>query len=686
MSNVLASRCLTRDCCTLSAVAAVCALHPVWAQTAPATTTAQTVVVTGNPLQRAESAQAASVLAGDGLVLRRGATLGETLDGLPGVASTAFGPNASRPVIRGLDGDRIRLLDNGGASIDASSLSFDHAVALDALVVERIEVLRGPAALLYGGNATGGVVNTLDNRIPRVRASGLSGRADFRQGGAADERSAAAVLEGGAGDLAWHADAFTRRTQDLRVPAYRPVEDGTALPVATRVRNSAAQGKGGAIGASWIGQDGFVGLSADTWRSRYGVTVEPDVSIDMERRRVAAAGEWRDLAGPLRQVSFNAVHTDYTHAEIEGSGDIGTTFDSRGSDIRLEARHAPLGPFSGVLGMQLEALRFSALGAEAFVPATRTRSSALFLLEEWRRGALSVTAGARTEQVSVRSAGDAADAAEPRFGDAQTRRFSPRSASVAMSWAPATAWRVDASLGRTQRAPAYYELFANGVHVATAAVEIGDATLAEESGRQAELGLSWADGPIGWKARVYSNRFSHFISLEATGDTVDLPGEDGGIESFPVYRFRSVRARLQGLELEGRWRWQQGRWTVDLTGSLDGVRADNLDTGEPLSRIAPRRVQVGLEAAQGPWRFGAGLQQAARQNRVPTGDSATPGWTRGQLWATWRGRWNDLSLLAYARLDNVGDTLAYNASTIATMRGLAPMPRRAMSAGLRADF
>ena len=207
----------------------------------------QTVVITGNPLGREIGARAASSLSGTELTLRRAGTLGETLDGLPGVAGSGFGPNASRPVIRGLDGDRVRVLDNGGASIDASNLSFDHAVAINPLVAERIEVLRGPSALLYGGNATGGVINTIDNRIPKSLVDGMAGRAELRLGGASRERVAAAVIDGGAGNLAWHADVVARRSDDQRVPLYTPLEDGQALDPSRRVRNSASQSEGGAL-------------------------------------------------------------------------------------------------------------------------------------------------------------------------------------------------------------------------------------------------------------------------------------------------------------------------------------------------------------------------------------------------------------------------------------------------------
>lgn len=667
------------------ALASACALLPAEAQQPPSPATAApgtpptTIVVTGNPLGRDTLVQPGSVLAGEGLALRRAGTLGETLDGLPGVAASGFGPNASRPVIRGLDGDRVRLLDNGGASVDASNLSFDHAVAIDPLAVERVEVLRGPAALLYGGNATGGVVNTLDNRIPRLPVAGFGGRAEARFGGAARERGAAAVLEGGAGAFAWHADAFGRRTADQRTPRFTPVEDGVALEPATRVRNSASDARGGALGAGLVGRDGFAGAAVDTWRNDYGVTAEPDVTIRMKRDRLALAGEARGLAGPFTQLSAQASHTRYEHAEVEGDGAVGTTFRSRGQELRVQARHAPLGGIGGVVGVQLDALDFSALGEEAFVPATRTRGSALFVLEEAPLGALTLSAGLRAERVRVRSEGDAAGAAEPRFGSPGERRFEPLSGSFGATWALGGGWRATASIGHTERAPAYYELYANGLHLATGAFEVGDPTLGPERSRHAEAGAAWQAGASSLALNVFETRFARYVALDATGASVDVDGS-----AVPEYRFGGVRARLRGAELDGRWRALVQPWTLDLSGGLDLVRGDNLDRAEPLPRLAPLRLRAGAELGGDGWRVGTGVRHAARQDRVPATDGATAGWTMLDLWWSQTvplGVDRDAQLLL--KLANATDRLAYNAGTVATLRGLAPLPGRALSVSLR---
>jgi iron complex outermembrane receptor protein len=644
----------------------------------------QTVIVTGNPLAREDIDQPASVLSGDGLVLRRAGTLGDTLSGLPGVAGSGFNPQASRPVIRGLDGDRIRLLDNGGASIDASNLSFDHAAAIDPLVVERIEVLRGPAALLYGGNATGGVVNTVHNRIPRAPIADFTGRAELRFGGAANERAGVALLEGGAGALAWHVDAAERSSDDLRVPRYTPIEDGVPLAPATRVRNSAGRSNAAAVGASWADADGFVGVSLDGLRNRYGVTIEPDVTIRMNRERLSLAGERRKLDGPFSQFEFAASRTRYQHEEIEGSGEVGTTFKSTGSELRLQGRHAPIGALRGALGVAAEDLRFSALGEEAFVPNTRTRSAALFALEEFELGALTLGAGARAERVRVASEGDAPGAA-PRFGAPSERRFDPTSASLSARWTRGP-WSLSASLGHTERAPAYYELYANGVHVATGAFERGDASLGAERSRHAELGAGWSNGAHRVKASVYATRFARYIALDTTGANVDVVAEDGSVESFPEYAFRAVPARLHGFEIEARTRLTERPWTLDLATTLDLVRGRNSDTGEPLPRLAPLRLGLALEAARGAWQGGVSLRRAAAQTRVPATDVPTPGHTLLNLWLAYRAPLFGADALWFVRLDNALNELAYNAAALQPARELAPLAGRALAAGVRVQF
>ena len=667
---------------------------PASASSSLPTRTLDTVVVTGNPLGSPQIAAPVSVLSGDGLVLRRGSSLGDTLNSLPGVSSTYFGPNANRPVIRGLDGDRVRILSNAGASMDASSLSYDHAVPIEPLIAERIEVLRGPGALFYGGSAVGGVVNTLDNRIPRAPMDGFSGAAEVRLGGAARTRGGAALIESGNDRFALHADVFGRDTSDLLVPRYTPVENGEPLARSSHVRNSAAETRGGALGGSVFfgsGADpvqGRMGLSVDTYHSDYGITAEPDVMIKLKRDHVGFASELKFANAPLRALRLNANYTDYRHKEVEGDGAVGTVFSSRGHDLRLEAEHAPIGPLRGVLGLQHEDVDFSALGEEAFVPKTHTRKTGLFALEElaWVGGTLS--AGARLERAEVDSEGDA-DPLSPKFGNPVRRNFWLQSYSLANVVPLAPSWSLSGSLSATERAPTYFELYANGVHAATGAYEEGNTRLPTERGTNVDLALQWKTETDRLRLGTFYTRFSRFISLDASGGQVDESGTPVAADtpdSVPLYRFNAVRARLVGIEIEGRKRLAELPWQLDGTTQFDMTRGTNLSTGEALPRIAPWRLKLGLDAARGPWTVRIEADHAARQNRVPDTDRATASYTLVNLSLSQRISVNQADAIWFVKLTNLGNERAYSASTIQTIRGLSPLPGRAVELGLRVTF
>ena len=640
------------------------------------------VVVTGNPLSQRELAAPVQALSGDALTLKRGASLGDTLDGLAGVGSTYFGPNSNRPTMRGLDGDRVRMLSNSGASVDASSLSFDHALPVDPLVLTRVEVLRGAAALQYGGNAIGGVVNAIDNRIPRLAQPGLNGVAELRLGGASDERGGAVVLDGGSNAFAWHVDAADRRADDQRVPRFSS-EDGSS----TRVRNSDAHGRSGAVGGSLLFSQGYAGVSVEDYHNEYGVTVEPDVRIQMQRQRLATAGEWRDPLPGLARVTWQFASSRYKHQEVEGSGEIGTVFESDGKDGRVEATHAAFqggwGTVQGVLGWQWDQSDFSALGEEALVPGTKTRSNALFLIEQFKSGPWSLQAGARAERVSVASTGGD----EERFGDPVTRRFSPKSLSLSGAYELGQGFSLSSNLSSSQRAPTFYELFANGVHVASGAFEVGDVNLGLERAKAVDLGLHWKQGEAKWSLQVYQTRFSNYIALDASGRSVELVGEDGGTETVPEYLYRGVRARMHGIELEGRQPLPAvAGWGLTLGTTLDLVRGTNRDTGEPLPRLAPVRASLSIQAERGPWLIQAELRGARRQDRVPALDTPTAGYGILRLNIARHFDIGNLDAMWYLKLDNLANKLAYNASSVQTIRELTPLPGRSVFAGLQVKF
>ncbi len=667
-------------CASLSALSG----HSV----ANAQTAGGEVVITGNPLGREQTALPVSALGPNDLIERGQTTLGETLQGLPGVSSTYFGPNASRPIIRGLDGDRIRVLNNSASSLDASALSYDHAVPLDVLSTERIEVLRGSAALLYGGSAVGGVVNVIDNRIPREAMSGVSGKVQVQGATGNAERSVAGMTEAGNDRWALHVDGFDRRTGDVRVPVELACSKPGSPASARRICNSASDSRGGAIGASTFWDHGYLGASVNTYQSNYGTVAEDEVTIGMKTTRYALEGQVRNLPGVWDSLKARLSHTDYRHTEFEGA-EAGTVFANKGQDLRIEARHRPLAGWHGVLGAQLESSRFSAVGEEAFAPFSRTRSQALFVHEERPTSWGQFNAGARWESVSVQSLGNPL---VDRFDESMgTKKFTPFSLAAGAVYPLSSDWRLTGNGALTQRAPKDYELYANGPHVATHAWEVGSSTLGLEKSKSLDLGLHWQQGPNRMAVTAFASRFSHYIGLMNTGEFKDGEGvvaQASDVGALPVQRYEGVRASFQGLEVNGRQRlWQRGS-TLDLDWRADSVRATNDSTGEPLPRVAPLRVGATLVYAQGPWTAKLGADAYAAQRRVPAGSVATPSYTLVNASVAYRQTLDNAVLHWFARLDNLTDQLAYSASSILTSTafGKSPLPGRSVKLGVMLSF
>ena len=653
----------------MSALAGACALCSAMAQSAPTE-----IVITGNPLGREQATAPVSAMGRTDLLERGQSSLGETLNGLPGVSSTYFGPNASRPIIRGLDGDRIRVLSNSASSVDVSALSYDHAVPLDVLSTERIEVLRGSAALQYGGSAVGGVVNVIDNRIPREALPGVSGKAQLQAGTGNDERSVAGLVEAGNERWAVHVDGFDRRTGDVRVPVSLACEKTGETRYARSICNSASQSQGGALGASTFWDDGYLGASVNTYQSDYGTVAEDRVTIGMKTTRYALEGQVRHLPGVWDSVKARVSHTDYRHTEFD-NGNPGTVFSSQGQDLRVEARHRALAGWQGVLGAQVESGRFSAVGDEAFAPFSRTRSQALFVHEELPTAWGQVNAGARWESVRVQSLGNP-DLSRFEVG---SRDFTPFSVAAGAAFNLSPAWRLTGNAALTERAPKDYELFANGPHLATHAWELGNSGLGLEKSKSLDLGLDWKAGPHRMTVTAFASQFANYIGLMGTAQT------QGGL---PEQMYQGVPASFRGLEVNGRQRLWQGTSTLDLDWRADSVRAVNDLTGEPLPRIAPLRLGSTLAYAQGPWSAKLGADWHAAQNRVPTGSVATGAYTLVNASVSYRQKQGATVLHWFVRLDNLTDQLAYSATSILTSTafGKSPLPGRSLKLGVQASF
>ncbi len=653
------------------------------------------VVVVGNPLDARDVVAPVSTLSGTNLLLKRASTLGETLNGQPGVSSTWFGPNASRPIIRGLDGDRIRILSNQGASFDASNVSPDHAVPLDPLIIERIEVLRGPASLLYSGAAVGGVVNVVDNRVPRTALNGISGAIETRFGGAEKERGTSAVVEAGQGGFSVHADGFARDTDDYRVP------DGTGL--SNPIINSASASKGGALGASYQFSKGYIGAAHSEYRSAYGTVAEPTVRIDMRQKRDTLEANFSRIGGWLDGVFAKASQSDYQHTERD-DGVPQTTFKNKGRDFRLELKHARMGDVQGVFGVQAESFEFSALGAEAFVPLTRTRNAAVFAYEELARGAWSFSLGGRVEKSRAASDGTANSGVE-RFGPAITRTFNLGSASSGATYKINDQYSLTGNHSYTERAPTFYELYANGPHGATGAYEVGNPTFNKERSTAFEFALRWKHDQSSARVGVFVQQFGDYLLLRRTGLDRDSGGngarigvtncgDDTSVESgctaevLPEFRYESVSARLTGFEADGKWRLIERPCTLDLEAKIDYVRAEDRSNNSPLPRIAPMRITGGLIWGMGAWGARLESQTVSRQKRFSFDDAegTTAGYTFVNAAVTYGFALSKASGTLFVRGTNLTDHKAFNAASIDTIRNLSPLPGRGIKAGILLNF
>lgn len=643
-------------------------------------------IITANPLGGDQLASPSTVLTGDELTLQQKGSLGETLNKQPGVSSSYFGPGASRPIIRGLDGDRIRLLRNGVGALDASSLSYDHAVPLDPVNVDRIEIVRGPAALLYGGSAIGGVVNTFDNRIPTEAIEGIQGAGELRYGGADTTRSSAGKLEAGNGTFALHLDANAREFNDLKIPGYARTADERARDPQDndkkhRLGNSDGRQDGGAVGGSYTWDDGYAGLSYSNYDSNYGSPAEQGVRIRMKQDHYAFASEIRNLSGPFSSVKLDAGYTDYKHMEIE-DGEVGTTFKNKGYEARVEARHQPIGPVEGIVGAQVTRSEFSALGEEAFVPQTDTDAGALFILEELQAtDRLKLSLGGRVEHTSVNpdSAGNA------RFANANSSSsFTAGSVSSGAVYTLTPIWSLAATLGYTERAPTFYELYANGAHVATGTYEVGDADLSKEKAVSSDLALRFDNGTHKGSVGVFYSHFSNYIGLLGSGRTLDDEGSEDP-DGIPEYTYSGVRAQFAGFEAQDHWKLGEtryGSFALELSG--DYTRAKNLETGEALPRIAPLRLQSGLLWELDKWQARIDLEHAASQRRVPDNESGTDGYTTLGASAGYTFKVGGSQWLAFVNGENLTNQTVRYASSI--LRDIAPAEGRSVEVGLRTTF
>ena len=692
-----------------------------------------TLRVRANPIARTadDLARPVAVLAGERLDDAKANSIGETVARLPGVQSSFFGAGVGRPIIRGMEGARVQVLSDGLSAGDVSTVSVDHAVSIEPFLANQIEVLKGPASLLYGNGAIGGAVNVVDGRIPEAATSRpLEGRAELRAGSVNDERTGMLRLDGTAasGRLVFHIDALHRETGDVEIPGYA---ESAALRVEHEhndhddhdddargtLPNSFVRTDSGALGLSWVGDRGFIGVGQSLFNTRYGVPghvhagdEQQDehghghggdgdrdhdaeghggVHIEMDQRRTELRGGLDDI-GPFQSLRARIAHTDYSHTEYEGD-EVGTVFDNETIEGRLELAHRPLGGWEGAFGLQWSQRDFAAAGAEAFVPDSESRDAGLFWIGERDFGPASLELGLRHDRNGIDIAADAGP----------SRDFSTTSLSLASRWDLRPDVHLSFGLDRAQRSPTAEELHSSGIHVATQSHEFGDPGLDVETANRAEVGLHWHRGPLRVGAAIYHVRYDDFIYLADTGIV------DGGL---PVRAWTQADARFSGGELDVEWTFvdnDSGAWTVGafadvVRGRLAGQGTRTIDVSVPhgdhahdyaaelaldgnLPRIAPARIGADLRWTSNHWRAGIGAVRYARQDDVAGFEHATPGHTLVHANLAWH---MDTASGNAVELFVNGNNLLDREARVHTsfLKDLAPMAGRGASAGVRVLF
>ena len=663
------------------------------------------IIVTASPLERTvdETIIGTSIVDKEELAENFQNTIAETIAREPGVTTTYFGAAASRPIIRGLGDDRIRVLDNGIGAIDASVASPDHAVAIDPASAERVEIVRGTSMLLYGSSAAGGVVNVISGRIPyKVPEDGfdVSGTVGvstvddgFDGSGAFDVK----LGDLGGGSVVLHGDGFYRDAEDYDIPGFAESAALRALEEAEgeegeeeeevfgTAENSFFETSGASGGLSWIGENGHFGISGTVIDSEYGLPgghgheeeegeeeeeeEEEAGFIDLQQRRIDFAGEWR-FDGWLEKATVRVGYADYEHAEFEGPDEIGTVFTNEGWEARVELVNREKaflgGQLRGAQGVQLRFSDLSAIGEEAFVPPTDTSQYGFFALKEYSNGPWRVDLGGRYERTSHENS-----------VTGEERDFNGFSVSGGVGYQATEAVFIGVNGFRTERAPSSTELFANGPHLATDAFEVGDPDLEEEVGAGVEGTIRFTTERLRLSLNGFYTSYNNFVILDETGEI-----EDG----LPVFEFIQDDVSFRGFEAEAQAElFQTGEFGFYGDVGVDFVRATR-DGGldEDLPRIPPLSAVVGVEArhAIGELRFE--VEAVAEQDNVAAFELPTEGYELLNLYATLRPLGDDSPIAVRLAATNLSDQEARIHSSF--LKDVLPLRGRNFRISVSADF
>ena len=672
--------------------------------------------------------QSWSSISGDELDDAKGLTIADSLSDVPGVSQTTFGPTANRPVIRGADKFRLRMLQNGTDTFGVSAQSEDHAVPIDPLMVDRIEVLRGSSALLYGGSAIGGVVNVIDRSIPTspydsTGASILSSYSSVNEG-----LSYGVIAFGSSDKLSFQINGLKRDYEDYDAPTFYTEDhhDPTADPEGpfNSVANSHSDSTSFGFGASYMLDSGFAGFSFSSFENDYGVPgehAESDTLIEMESDRFEFRSEI-DVSNSdlLTGIDLNIGYGDYQHSEsgYEEEGGVTewhthVTYLREGYEGRIAFKHE-IGELSGVFGVHGLFDEFKIVGEESILggslqdwnvpddnttvaspnanPAITNEDSsriALFLIEQYDLNEdTTLNAGIRWEQIDRKY-----EATENTDDDDSTF-----SASAGISKDLSELWNLSGNVSYSERTPDTAELYSDGAHHATEAYEIGNPNLENESAVGVEIVVRKTVGKVTGQFSAFHTKYNDYIFLEHTenerdsegilANTTNYSASDGfptGTEGLEEKAYEAVDAEFQGIEFEIDWlAMENPGWDLLLSFYGDTLRGENKTEGGNLPRIPAARLGFGFEVMQEKLDFGLKLTRSMEQDNLGDDEEITPAFSLLNAFASYDVSLGDSAGELFVRGTNLTDELAYNHASV--LKQYAPLPGRSVEIGLKFDF
>ena len=662
--------------------------------------TDQAIVVTGVRRQAGDVLGGVSVMDSEQLTHDARTSIGETLQNLPGVSASSFGPTASRPILRGLSGERVRILIDGIGTLDLSASDPDHQVTVNPLTAERIEVLRGPSALLFGSSAIGGVVNVIDTRIPRhVPDEAVAADALLQYGSAANERSGNLSVDVPLGEnFVAHADGAYSKYDDLDIGGYvlsKPLREQALASIDPDIRaladlkdklpNTAGRIGDIAGGVAYVDGDLNVGVAVSHHSFKYGVPIRYSLDPDEEAEAPVLNGRQTrgdlraniPLGGPFKIFEFRGGIAKYHHDELEEDGSIGSSFFTHGKEMRADVVQNDRGGWGGTSGVQYLDVDVHLAGDEKYLPDARNRQLGLFTLQSIVKGPIRFEAGARIESSKLRADGDAQIAANGGIiGSVPlSRSFTPLSGSLGANYEFASGWRAGLSVSHSERAPAIDDLFANGPHGGSETFEVGNPDLRKESSNAVELSVHRTTGPIHVQGSLYYSKFSNFIFQAPTGDVRD---------GLPIFTYREGKADYYGFELGADTRFGKAVG-IDWGGELvtDATRATIRHFG-PAPQIPPFRVLGALTGSKGQVDGRIELERVSAKNRTAPIETSTPGYTMVNASFDWHPFSAHPDLTLSLQGNNLFDVEARRATSL--LKDYAPLAGRDIRLTARATF